>query len=55
MQINYPYLKDINFLQQMDKLHLQEQFVKIVVLDWDENPVKEIQGIITGGNLNIDR
>lgn len=55
MQFNYPYLSDSDFLKKMDKLHLTEQYVKITILDWQENPIQDIQGIITGGNINLDR
>ena len=54
MRKRYEYLKDLDFLKQLDKERLQEQFIKITVLDWSENPIKEIQGIVTGGNLNLD-
>ena len=49
-----PYLQDKIFLKKMDLLKLKEQLVKITVLDWAENPIKEIQGKITGGTLNLD-
>ena len=55
MLSNYPYLQDSNFLKQMDLQHLQEQYVKITVLDWQERELQNIEGIITGGNINIDR
>lgn len=54
MRVQYPYLKDEDFLKIVDNQHIQEQFAKITVLDWLENPIKDIQGIITGGNLNIN-
>lgn len=55
MLSNYPYLQDSNFLKQMDLQHLQEQYVKITVLDWQERELQNIEGVITGGNINIDR
>lgn len=54
MKHNYPYLKDKNFLKEMDELINKEQFVKITVLDWNENPIQDIQGYTTGGSLNLD-
>ena len=33
---------------------LKEQYVKITVLDWAENPIKDIQGKVINGNLNLD-
>ena len=49
-----PYLQDKRFLKEMDLLNLKEQLVKITVLDWAENPIKEIQGKATGGSINLD-
>ena len=50
----YEYSNDIKFLNVMDNEHLKEQFVKITILDWLERPIQEVQGIVTGGNLNLD-
>lgn len=50
----HPYLYDKIFLKQMDLLKIKEQLVKITVLDWAENPIKDIQGKITGGSINLD-
>ena len=55
MQNKYPYLKDSQFLRVIDELHVKAQYVKITVLDWHEKPIKDIQGIVTGGSINIDR
>lgn len=54
MRENYPYLQDPYFLYTVDNLKLKKQFVKITLLDWDENPIQEIQGLVTGGNMNLD-
>ena len=50
----YEYSNDKNFLELIDNEHLKEQFVKITILDWLERPIQEIQGIVTGGSLNLD-
>lgn len=50
----YEYFSDKNFLELIDNEHLKEQFVKITILDWLERPIQEVQGIVTGGNLNLD-
>lgn len=50
----YPYLSDSSFLQKVTSLHLKEQFVKIVVLNFAEEPLQEIQGVATGGSINLD-
>ena len=50
----YPYLNDSRFLKLVDIQRLQDQYIKITLLDWDENPIKEIQGMATGGSININ-
>ena len=54
MRENYEYLRDSDFLEFFDTQHLKEQYAKITVLDWLENPIQDIQGIITGGTITID-
>ena len=55
IQHNLPYLQDSEFLKEMDLQNLTEQYAKITILSWDEKPIQDIQGIVTGGNINIDR
>ena len=50
----YTFLQDKRFLQQLDKLHIKQQFVKITVLNWKEEPLKQIQGIAISGSVNLD-
>ena len=50
----YPYLKDFRFLKEIDELTVKEQFVKIIILDWNESPIAEIQGRVSGGSLSLD-
>lgn len=54
MTHNFPYLKDSAFLKKIDELKLKEQYVKLIVLTFDEMPIQEIQGKVTGGNLTLD-
>ena len=54
MNKKYSYLDDSDFLKQVDLQKNKEQLAKITVLDWAENPIQDITGIVTGGNLNID-
>ena len=54
MKRYYPYLTDELFLREMDESHLKEQYAKITILNWNEQPIREIQGIVTGGNINLD-
>lgn len=52
--MRYPYLKDSSFLKEIDKLKIKEQFVKIILLDFYENPIREIQGKAISGSLNLE-
>jgi len=64
--LNYPYLnnsykynlneekKKENFLAKIDNFINQKQHINITLLDWKENPIKEIQGIITSGSISKD-
>lgn len=54
MKHNFPYLQDSSFLKQFDQLQLKEKFVKIIVLNFKEQPIAEIQGRVTGGSINVD-
>ena len=42
MKYNYPYLKDSNFLKKFDKIKLKEQYIKLIVLTFNETPIQEI-------------
>lgn len=50
----YEYLRDTDFLDEIYGSQLSEEYFKITILDWFENPIKEIQGLVTGGNVNLD-
>lgn len=50
----YEYLKNSAFLKKMDEMPIKEQFVKIIVLDFLENPITEIQGKVTSGSINLN-
>lgn len=54
MKRNYSYLKDSSFLKTVDEMKVKEQYIKITVLDFQERPIKEIQGRVTGGSINLD-
>lgn len=51
---NFPYLKDTQFLKEIDKVKNKQQFVKITVLDWQERPLQNITGKVIDGNINLD-
>ena len=62
----YPYLdssygidlntaeKNENFLAKIDNFVNQKQYVKITLLNWQEIPLKEIQGELTSGSIVKD-
>lgn len=54
MAYNFPYLKDSSFLKQFDTLQLKQQFVKLTVLTFNEQPIEEIQGKVISGSFNLD-
>jgi len=55
MRQQYPYLKNLTFLKEFDKLKIKEQFVKVNVLSFkEEEVIAEIQGSILSGNISID-
>ena len=49
---NTQYSQEI--LSLIDEMPIRELFVKLELLDWRENTVKEIQGLLTGGNISIN-
>ena len=50
----FEYLNDMNFLTALDKLRIKSHYAKIVLLCFDEKPIREIQGNITSGNLSVN-
>lgn len=50
----YEYLQDAEFLYAIDRIKRREQFAKITILSFSEEPIREIQGIISGGSLSVN-
>lgn len=50
----FEYINDMDFLTALDKLRIKSHYAKIVLLSFDEKPIREIQGNITGGNLSVN-
>lgn len=50
----FDHLNDMDFLTQLDKLNIRVQYAKIILLSFDEKPIKEIQGNITIGSLSVN-
>lgn len=51
---NLLVLLDKNFLKELDEWNEKELFIRIISLDFAENPRSEIQGYTTGGSINVD-
>ena len=49
-----PYLKDASFLKKFDKIKLKQQYVRILVLTFDETPIQQIHGKVIGGSISLD-
>ena len=47
------FLQDRRFLKELDTLRIKEQFVKITVLNWQEEPLQEVQGQVISGSINL--
>ena len=47
------YLNDRDFLKQVDLQRIKTQQIKITILDWNENPLQDLMGQVTGGSINI--
>lgn len=54
MEKQYIYSTDDKFLQLINRQRIQDQYVKITLLDWNENPISEIQGLTTGGSESLN-
>lgn len=66
MRRTYPYLNDSfyedansalkrrNFLKTIDNFVNQKQYVRLTLLNWNEEPLQEIQGVIASGSLSKD-
>lgn len=45
---------DPTFLKELDKVKVRTQYAKIVLLTFDEKPIKEIQGTISAGTVTVN-
>ena len=50
----YEYLNDITFLQSLDKVRMRTQYVRITLLTFNEEPIREIQGQVISGTLTVN-
>ena len=47
-------LMDNEFLKKLDAHRNREVFARIISLDFNENPIEQIEGRVTGGSINVD-
>ena len=47
-------LLDKNFLYELNQFRQKEIYARIIALNFDEYPLEQIEGKVTGGSLNID-
>lgn len=48
------YLLDKEFLKQISTRREQEHYVRITILDWYDEPIESIEGLVTGGNISVN-
>ena len=51
---NYPYLNDTEFINELAHQKITSTFAKITLLNWQEEPLEEIQGKVLSGNFSFD-
>ena len=54
MSSSRDFLQDRKFLKDLDNLKIKEQYIKMIVLNWKEEPIQEVQGRVISGNINLD-
>lgn len=54
MKIYYDYLSDADFLKDLSKMPVKTYFVNITILNWNEEPIRTIEGKVISANFNID-
>lgn len=48
------YLKDVEFLKRLDEMRIRKHYVKLQIFNFQEKPLREIQGIATAGNVTVN-
>lgn len=48
------HLLNPDFLEKLDHHNEREVYAKIISLNFDENPLEEIQGVVVSGNITVD-
>lgn len=50
----YAYLSNIDALKYISELQFQTRYVKILILDSRDLPIRALEGYVTGGSMNIN-
>ena len=50
----YEYLQDVDFLAEIDQFDIKTTYVKIVGLDINDRPLASLEGVVTGGTVNLN-
>ena len=52
---NNDFLKDQTFLDALDGMNIKIQYIKLILLSYDEKPIKELQGVVqNGGSISVN-
>ena len=51
---NYPYLTDTDFLEELVNLTNVVYYVKITLLNWQQEPITEIEEKVISADININ-
>lgn len=54
MNKKYPYLQDKKFLKKIISSRVKTFFVKIIILNWEERPIENIEGRVISASFNLD-
>ena len=54
MKRQYPYLKDVPFLDLIYGQHNQTTYTRITVLDWYERPLDTVEGRVLSGSISVN-
>ena len=54
MKRNYPYLKDIPFLDLIYGQHNQTVYTRITILDWAERPLENFEGRVLSASMSVN-
>lgn len=50
----YEYLSDSEFLKQIDLTKNKTQYVKIIIMNWRDEPIATVEGKATGGSISVN-